>query len=65
MGRGLPAWFAGLDFWACVHDEKARVAEGGAKTVQIFEVHLHQVGELVVAEGGVGYQGLDDEDLLG
>jgi len=41
VGAADGAGFALLHFWTAVDDEEARVAQGGAELVQVFEVHLH------------------------
>lgn len=46
-----------------VHLQQALLAKLCADTVKVFQVHAHQVGQVIVAKSGMDDEGIDDEDV--
>lgn len=46
-----------------VHLQQALLAKLCADTVEVFQVHAHQIGQIIVAQSGVDDEGIDDEDV--
>ncbi len=46
-----------------IHLQQALVAKLCANAVEVFQVHAHQIRQVVVAEGGMHDKGIDDEDV--
>ena len=64
VGPADRAGLAGLHLRARVYDQEAGLSQAGAQLVQVLVVHLHQVGQVVVPQGRVRDESVDDEDLL-
>lgn len=48
---------------AVVHLQQALLAQLCANTVEVFQVHAHQVGQVIVTEGGMDDESIDNEDV--